>query len=281
MANFTAADVKRLREETDAPMMECQAALKEADGDFDKAKAILREKGKAAAAKRTDRSTAAGVVATAHAHDHKKVGVAVLECETDFVARNEGFIAVAQELAEIFLHNDPGSDPLAVKHGDKTVATIIEETVAKFRENCKLTAAAHLTTENHLASYVHHDKLKAYVVEVGGDAPANIKGDIGRQVAIQCVAFPPTFIAKDDVPQDKLASEIEIEKQRAINEGKPENIAENIAKGRVQKEWISREVLLEQPFYVEPSKTTGQHVKEAGQGATIVKFNGYRVGANA
>lgn len=281
MANFTAADVKRLREETDAPMMECQAALKEADGDYEKAKALLREKGKAAAAKRTDRSTAAGVVAVSHSADHQKIGIAVLECETDFVARNEGFIGVAEEIAEIFLHNDPGNDPLSIKHGDKTVGTIIEETIAKFRENTKLTAFAHVSSGSHLASYVHHDKLKAYVIEVGGDASVEIKGNVGRQVAIQCVAFPPEFLKKDDVPQDKLASELEIEKQRAINEGKPENIAENIAKGRVNKEWISRVVLTEQPFYKDPAKTVGQYLKEEGGNSEILSFLSFRVGGNS
>lgn len=279
MANFTAADVKRLREETDAPMMECQAALKEADGDFEKARAILREKGKAAAAKRTDRSTAAGVVAISMGEGHKRAGVAVLECETDFVARNEGFIAVANEIAEIFLHNDPGSDPLAVKHGEKTVAQIIEETIAKFRENTKLTAFGHLTTDSQLASYVHHDQLKGYVIDLAGTAAADILGNVGRQLAIQAVAFPPDYITKDQVPQDKIEAEIEIERQRAINEGKPENIAENIAKGRVQKEWLSKVVLMEQPFYKDAAKTVGQFVKEEG-GATVNNLWQYRVGGN-
>src|SRR5690348_9438432 len=100
MPNYTAQDVKKLREDTDAPMMECKAALDEADGDFEKAKQLLREKGKAAAAKRAGRSTAAGVVAFAPSEDGKTVGVVVLESETDFVARNEEFIAIAQSIAE-------------------------------------------------------------------------------------------------------------------------------------------------------------------------------------
>lgn len=277
--SFSFDDVKRLREMTDAPIMECKAALTEADGDFEKAKQILREKGQAAAAKRADRNTAAGVVAVAHSGDHKKAGVAVLECETDFVARNEGFIAVTAELAEVFLHNDPGTDGTAVKHGDKTVGTIVEETVAKFRENSKLTAAAHLASDNFLAVYVHHDNLKACIIELSGDADATTKGNIGRELAIQAVAFPPSYVSKDEIPAEDIAKEIDVEKQRAINEGKPENIAENIAKGRVQKEWLSKVVLLEQPFFRELSKTVGQFLKEEGKGVEVKAFHYYYVGA--
>src|SRR5271170_5893565 len=114
MANYTAQDVKKLREDTDAPMMECKAALDEADGDFDRAKNILREKGKAAAAKRADRSTAAGVVAFAASEDGKTVGGVVLESETDFVAKNEEFIALAKKIAGAYRDNAPGDAPLSV-----------------------------------------------------------------------------------------------------------------------------------------------------------------------
>jgi elongation factor Ts len=268
MANYTAQDVKRLREETDAPMMECKAALDEADGDFEKARNLLREKGKAAAAKRADRSTAAGVVALAHSHDHKVVGGVVLECETDFVARNEGFIAVAEELAEIFLHNQPGSDPTSVKHGDKDVKEIIEACVAKFRENTKLTNAVHLTSANHhFATYVHHDKMKAVVVEYDGEP--ELGGQAGRQVAIQSVAFPPEFVTKDEIPQAKLDAELEVETQRAINEGKPENIARNIAQGRINKEYLQKVVLLEQPYYKDPGIKVSQYLQQEAKGVSI------------
>lgn len=278
---YTAADVKRLREETDAPMMECKAALDEADGDFEKARNILREKGKAAAAKRADRSTAAGVVAVAHNHDHTVVGVVVLESETDFVARNEGFVAVAKELAEIFLHNDPGSDPLAVKHGDKTVSTIVEETVAKFRENTKVTKAARLETSNRFATYVHHDNMKAVVVEIAGEIESEIAGNVGRQVAIQAVAFPPEFIAKDEIPQSKIDTEMEVETQRAINEGKDPKIAANIARGRIEKEYLKKVVLLEQPFYRDPAVSVSHYIQSEGKGAKILRVVRFAVGEGA
>lgn len=278
---YTMADVKRLREETDAPMMECKAALEEADGDFEKAKNLLREKGKAAAAKKADRSTAAGVVAVAHSHEHDVVGAVVLECETDFVARNEGFIAIAKELAEVFLHNDPGTDPLAVKHGDKTVGEIVEETIAKFRENTKLTRAVKLTTPNRFATYVHHDNMKSVIVEIAGEVEPEIAGNVGRQVAIQAVAFPPEFISRDEISAEKIAAEMEVETQRAINEGKDEKIAANIAKGRIEKEYIKRVVLLEQPFYRDPAVSLNQYIQTEGKGAKIVKIVRLAVGEGA
>ena len=110
MAGYTAADVKKLREETDAPILEVKNALVEANGDYDRAKTILREKGRAATAKRADRATGAGVVAFAISNDKKRVGAVVLESETDFVAKNESFINLAQQMAKIFLNHEPGDE---------------------------------------------------------------------------------------------------------------------------------------------------------------------------
>jgi elongation factor Ts len=269
MANYTAADVKRLREETDAPMMECKQALEEAEGNYERAKEILREKGKAAAAKRVDRATSEGVVAVATHHDHKSLGGVVLECETDFVARNEDFIAIAQELAEVFLHNDPGSNPLAIKHGDKTVGEIIEGTIGKIRENIRISKAVRIASSNRLASYVHHDRKKAVVVELAGDASNAMEA--ARAVAIQSVAFPPEFLTRDQVPKEFIEKEIATETQRAINEGKDEKIAQGIAQGRVNKEFMKRVVLLEQPFYKDQTKSVFDFLKEEAKngGGTI------------
>ncbi|MBI1755972.1 MAG: translation elongation factor Ts [Fimbriimonas ginsengisoli] len=274
-ATYTALAVKRLREETDAPMMECKTALEEAGGDFEKAKNILREKGKAAAAKRADRSTAAGVVAIAVSADGRTAGAAVLECETDFVARNEGFLATAQQLAAAFLASDPGAEPLKAKAGGKTVGEVIVEAVGKIRENIRLSKAVHLSTANRFATYIHHDKLKGTIVEVAGEGDQAL--ETGRQIAIQAVAFPPEVISKDEIPQSKIDAEMEVETQRAINEGKDEKIAKNIAMGRINKEYLKRVVLLEQPFYRDPAISVGQYLKEHG-GATIVGFTRLAVG---
>ena len=265
MANYTAQDVKKLREETDAPMMECKGALDEADGDYEKAKNLLREKGKAAAAKRTDRSTAAGVVAIALSDDSKTAGAIVLESETDFVARNVDFIAIAQQIAEIYRDN--------VTVDEAQIKEIVEGAVAKIRENIKVTRGVRVTSENPISSYVHHDRTKGALVLCTGEF-----NDAVRKVAIQVVAFPPDVLKKEDLSQEKLNEEVEIETQRAINEGKDEKLARNIAQGRVNKEFIKRAVLLEQPFYVDPSKSIAQFLAEEAKGTTLTSFEYLAVG---
>lgn len=266
MANYTAADVKRLREDTDAPMMECKAALDEADGDFEKAKAILREKGKAAAGKRAGRATSAGVVAFSANADASAVGGVILECETDFVARNEDFIALAQQMADLVLDGKTADD---LQH-------MAEEAVAKIRENIKVAKAVRLTGQS-IATYVHHDRTKGTAIVLEGEIA---DAEAVRKVAVHAAAFPPEVINKEELSQEKLDAEIEIETQRAMNEGKPENIARNIAQGRVNKEFIKSAVLMEQPFYLDPSKTVGQYLSEVAKGVKVVGFENMIVGQN-
>lgn len=274
MANYTAADVKRLREETDAPMMECKQALDEADGDFDRAKQVLREKGKAAAAKRADRSTAEGAVALVTSADGKTVGGVVLECETDFVANTEEFVALAKTIAEAYRDKGVGADPLAVAIGPKTVKELIEEAVGKIRENIRVAKAIQLKASGKVETYVHHDRKKGAAVVFDGSG-----GEEARKVAIQVVSAPPDVVSKDQLAQEVLDKEFETEKHRAMNEGKPENIAENIARGRVNKEFVKSKVLLEQPFYLDPAKTVGQYVGEIKAGS-VTEFVYLAVGAN-
>jgi elongation factor Ts len=256
---YTAADVKKLREETDAPMMECKAALDEADGNLERAKEILREKGKAAAAKRVGRSTSAGVVAFAASPDNLIVGGVVVESETDFVARNEEFIGIVQSIAELV------RDGEAVD-GEK-IKGLIEGAVAKIRENIKVTKSVRIAEGKPVLTYTHHDRTKGAAVVIDGDAVEELK-----KVAIQVVSLPPEVLSKDQLSADKIAKQIEIEVQRAINEGKDPKMAENIAKGRVNKEFVKEAVLLEQPFYLDPKKSVGQYVAEVGKGATVVDF---------
>ncbi len=265
----------RLRGETDAPVMECKQALEEADGDFERAKQLLREKGKAAAAKRADRSTAEGGVAISASADGKTVGGVVLECETDFVANTDEFIALAQTIADAYRDNGVGTDPLAVTSGGKTVKELTEEAVGKIRENIRVAKAIQLKTSGAIETYVHHDRTKGAVVVFDGPG-----GEAARKVAIQVVSAPPDVVSKDQLSQDVLDREFETEKQRAINEGKPENIAENIARGRVNKEFVKSKVLLEQPFYLDPAKTVGQYLQEIKAGS-VTEFVYLAVGAHS
>lgn len=268
---ISAADVKRLRDETDAPMMECKGALEEAGGDFDKAKNILREKGKAAAAKRAERTTAAGVVAIAASDDGKAVGAVVLESETDFVAKNPDFIEIAKGLAAKFLETDPGADPNSVPG----VREAVEGAVAKIRENIKIAKAVRVQSSNPIATYVHHDNTKGMIITFTEGDGAH---EAVRKVAVHATAFPPEVVRKDQLSQERLAKELEIEFQRALNEGKPENIAKNIAEGRVNKEFVKTAVLLEQPFYMDNSRSVSQYLSQEGLGAQVEDFTYLAVG---
>ena len=201
---YTALDVKRLREETDAPMMECKAALEEADGDFERAKEILREKGKAAAQKRAGRSTSAGVVAVSSSPDGKVFGGVVVECETDFVARNEDFIAIAQQIADLVRDSENVDEAMLTE--------IVESAVAKIRENIKITRKVRVAEGKPVLTYVHHDKTKGAAVVIDGEASEEL-----RKVAIQVVASPPEVLNKEELSAEKLAKQMEIEVQRAIN----------------------------------------------------------------
>lgn len=259
MANYTAADVKKLREETDAPMMECKTALDEADGDFEKAKQILREKGKAAAAKRADRATSEGVVAVAASDDGMTLGAVVVESETDFVAKNEDFIAMCNEMAEKV--RDGSGD-------EATLKQMAEDAVAKIRENIQVTKSLRLTGPDHVAYYVHHDRKSGAIVTYTGDAHA----EAVRQVAIHATAMRPHVVSKDQLSQELLDQEYQTQLTRALNEGKPQNIAENIAKGRVNKEFIKEAVLLEQAYYADTSKTVNEHLAQNAKGAAITNL---------
>lgn len=273
MAGYTAADVKKLRDETDAPMMECKSALEEAGGDYERAKEILREKGKAAAGKKAGRATTAGVVAFALSTDGKTVGGVVVESETDFVSKNPEFVTMAQEVADYV--RDHGA-PAGVAMDDPKMKEFAENIVAKFRENVQISKAIRFTSDNPIHTYVHHDKTKGTVVLAEGE---NAGSEAVRKVAVQAAAFPPEVVNKEELPQEKLDAEIEIETKRAIEEGKDEKIARNIAQGRVNKEYIKKVVLLEQPFYIDPSKSVAQYLAEEAKGAKISSFVYLAVGA--
>lgn len=274
MAEFTAKDVMKLREETDAPMMECKQALGEASGDYEKAKQILREKGKAAAGKKAGRATSAGVVAVSATDDSKTVGVAVVESETDFVAKNPDFVKMAQDVADYVRDNGGSDNPME----DAKFKDMAGDIVAKFRENIQITKAEQIKSDNPIATYVHFDNTKGAVVVSEGE---NAGSEAVRKVAVHIVSAPPEVISKEDLSQEMLDRELEIETQRAINEGKDEKIARNIAQGRVNKEYVKRAALLEQGFYAEPSKSVGQHMAENAKGTKITKFVYLAVGQGA
>ena len=270
MAGYTAADVKKLRDLTDAPMMECKSALEEAGGDFERAKEILREKGKASAGKKAGRATSAGALAFASSEDGHKVAAAYVESETDFVANNENFVAMVQAIADWVLVNGTADEAKKKELGD--------EIIAKFRENCVVTTAELLNADAPIRTYVHHDRTKGALVFSTGE---NAGSEPIRKIAVHIVSNPPEVTTKEELSQEKLDAEFKIELERALQEGKPQNIAENIAKGRINKEFIKQVVLLEQPVYIDPSKTVGQFVAGEAKGTTVTGFRYFAAGQGA
>jgi elongation factor Ts len=270
MANFSAADVKKLRELTGAGMMDCKKALEESDGDFDKAVEVLRVKGAAKAAKRgAEREASAGLVAHAP-------GVLVeLKCETDFVAKGEDFVATAQRIA------DAGSAAKAadvealksVSLGDQTVGEVVEGLAISIGEKIEL--GQYVYFDGPVVAYMHKRAADlppavGVLVEYDGDA------DAARSAAMQVAAMRPQYLTREEVPADVVAKEREIGAATAREEGKPEQIVDKIAEGRLNG-FFKEVVLLEQASVTENKKTVKAVLDESG--TTLKRFARFEVGA--
>jgi elongation factor Ts len=271
MANITAADVKRLRDLTSAGMMDSKKALEEADGDFDKAVEILRVKGSAKAAKRgAERTASAGLVAAS--------GTALVElnCETDFVAKSDEFVAAAQQIADAAAEAKPADAEAlkAAKLGDSTVGEVVEGLAVKIGEKIELGRVA--VFEGPVATYMHRraaDLPPAVGVLVeyeGGDA------DAARGAAMQIAAMRPQYVSRDEVPADIVAKEREIAEATAREEGKPEQALPKIVEGRLNG-FFKDVALLDQPSVQESKKSVKAVLDEAG--VTVKRFARFEVGA--
>lgn len=273
---ISAADVKRLREATGVGMMDCKKALAEAEGDFDKAVDLLRTKGQATAAKRAGKTAAEGTVIVKV--DGAKGVVLELNCETDFVARNEDFLALAGTLADQVLSNGPSDvDALAGLEVDgKAVKAMVEETTGTVGEKIVVRRFAHMDAgDGFLQDYIHGNGRIGVLVQLSGQASDEAKAEVARDVAMQVAAMRPTFLSPDDVPEDERARELEVQKARVLEEGKPENMVEKIANGRMNK-YFSEVCLLKQPFVKENKKSVEKVVEEAG--LKVVAFHRFEVG---
>ena len=276
MANFTAADVKRLREQTAAGMLDCKKALEEADGDFDAAVELLRLKGAKDVSKRAGRTAANGLV-TAEL-DGTEAGVLLeLNCETDFVAKTDVFQAVAEQIASTALQHRP-ADRLAllaleIRPGT-TVQQHIDEASAALKEKLELGRYA-LLEGGYIATYLHKSDpaLPPTVgVLVQLDKPS---AEAGKDVAHQVAAMRPQYVTRDQVPSDVVEKERAIMEQITRDEGKPEQAIGKIVEGRLNA-FFKDIVLTEQPFVREPKKTIKQIL--ADQGVTVRAFARFQVG---
>ncbi|KAB1442396.1 translation elongation factor Ts [Pseudodesulfovibrio senegalensis] len=249
---ITAAMVKELREKTGAGMMDCKKALVESDGDHEKAVVYLREKGLAKAAKKAGRATSEGIVANFIAADGKSGALVELKCETDFVAKNEDFRAFADKLAE----KVAGMDVTAGNADDLGDAADVTDLIAKLGENMGVGRFAKLTTDGKLGLYIHsNNKIGVLVDMKGGD------DELSKDIAMQVAAANPVCLVPDELPQENLEKEKAIYLKQAMDEGKPEEIAQKIVMGRLNK-YYKEVCLTEQPFIKEDKKSIKQLLKE-------------------
>lgn len=256
--SISAADVKRLREETGVGMMDCKRALEEANGDFQAAIELLRKKGQKVAAKRADRDAKEGVVAVATSDDKATAVIVEVNSETDFVARNEEFVSFADKLAGLALNAKVADRDafLALDfEGGRTIEQALIDMTGKIGE--KIDVRRVMTVETNggeVVGYVHPGAKLAVLVEMAGE------GDLqatGRDVAMQAAAMNPLAATRDEIPADVQEKEMEIGREAARLEGKPEQILDKIATGKLER-FFKDNVLVEQPFVKDSSMTVKQ-----------------------
>ncbi|WP_416900652.1 translation elongation factor Ts [Micromonospora echinospora] len=273
MSNFTAADVKKLRDLTGAGMMDSKKALTEAEGDFDKAIEILRVKGAKDVGKRAGRTAANGLVA------HSGKALLELNCETDFVAKNDAFIALAQQLVEHGERSDAATaeELLATTIDGKSVADLVQEQSAKIGEKLVLNRFAKV--DGTIAVYLHRKSQDlppavGVLVEYTGKSDEAADSD-ARAVAMQIAAMRPKYLSRDEVPADVVESERRIAEQTAREENKPEAALPKIVEGRVNA-FFKDYVLVEQASVADNKKTVKQVLAEAG--IEVTRFVRFEVG---
>ncbi len=282
---FTAQDVKNLRETTGCGMMDCKKALTEADGNFEKAIELLREKGLSAAAKKASRIAAEGIVC-AILDSEKKVGVVIeVNSETDFVAKNATFVQFVEDCARTVSNENP-ADVTAllacpIAGGTGTVEEALREKILTIGENLKIRRFTRY--EGNVETYVHGGGRIGVMVkfEVEGTPDASAFETYAKDVAMQVAAANPTYLNKEAVPAETIAKEKEILTVQAMNEGKPANIAEKMVMGRINK-YYKEVCLLEQPYIkdgdISVQKFTDNTAKELGVKIKVVDFVRYEKG---
>jgi elongation factor Ts len=271
MAKITAAEVNKLRKHTGTGMMDCKKALVEAEGDFDKAIAILRKKGQKVAEKRSDRDTNEGVVVAGATEDSSYAAIITLNCETDFVAKNDDFIAVAKSILTIALNEKPESieDLRAAKFdGAMSVSEKLIEEVGKIGEKIQLSyfdvvAAAETVAYNHPG----YQTATIVALNQNNDAAAAA----GRNVAMQIAAMNPIALDEANVSDEVKARELEIGRELALKEGKPEAILDKIAQGKLQK-YYKDNTLLNQQYFVDNKISVKAYLQSVNKDLTVTDF---------
>ena len=285
MANISAQLVKELREMTGAKMMDCKKALVQTEGDIEKAIEFLREKGLADAAKKSGRVAAEGIVKTYISEDKKKGSVVEFNCETDFVAANDEFIAFADRLAEMAVETGAENVEALLNEkfdGETTVSDALKALIAKLGENMTVRRFTRFAIENGVVkSYIHGGGRIGVLVELACDTASDVLDEVAKEVCMQIAAANPLFLSEDQVDAASIEKEKEIYRVQALNEGKPENIVEKMVEGRIKK-YYKEVCLLDQLWVKDNDKTIAKFLaeksKEVGSPISITRFVRYERG---
>jgi elongation factor Ts len=279
---ITASQVNELRQKTGAGMMDCKKALTEAEGDFEKAIDILRKKGAAVAAKRAEKSANEGLVVLKISDDKKTGVIAEINCETDFVAKSDDFIKLADSVLDTVYTQQPANkEDLLSKN--VSLNNLVNDVMGKVGEKIEISRfAIEKTTDGVVAGYIHlGSKLGVLVKFEGANSGSDELAEIGKDIAMQVAAMKPICVYRDEVPKDLIEKEIDIYKELARKEGKPEQILEKIATGKINK-FYQENCLVEQAFIKDNTKSVNDLIKDFntkhGSTAKIVLFRRFHLG---
>ena len=269
MAQIKAAEVQKLRKMTGAGMMDCKKALVEAEGDFDKAVEVIRERGKAIASKREERDATEGCTLAGANADNTRGVIVAINCETDFVAKNEDFIKLTKSVLELAIEKAP-ADLEALKaldFGGATVAEKVAEQSGVIGEKVELTCYEVIEAP-YVSSYIHAGNKLTTIVAFN---KAIAEAQMGRDVAMQVAAMSPVSVDKDDVAPEVVESELKIGREQARQEGKPENLLDKIAQGKLGK-FYKENTLLNQDFVKESKMSVKQYLQTADKELVATSF---------
>ncbi len=278
---ISAADVNKLRQMTGAGMMDCKKALTEAEGDFDKAIEILRKKGQKVSASRSDRDAKEGSVFVKTSADNKEAVLIALNCETDFVGKNEEFLNLGKLIVETAFNTKPATKEalLAEKAGDLTLNDKIVELIGKIGEKIEISEYIRMTGEA-VVPYIHAGSKLGVLVSlkgVNGKDVTPIAIGAGKDVGMQIAAMNPVAVDESQVDKSVIEKEMEIAKAQILAEGKPENMVEKIAQGKLNK-FFKESTLLPQAFVKDSSKSVAQYLDSVSKGLTVAEFKRVSIG---
>ena len=274
MANITAAEVNKLRQATGAGMMDCKKALVEAEGDYDKAIEVLRKKGQKVAANRADRESAEGVAIAKVNADNSRGVIISLNCETDFVAKNESFIQLAEDFADLAMNVNSKEELLSKDYKGITVQDKLTEQTGVIGEKIEIGDFRTLEAP-FVGSYIHAGNKIAVLTGLSGKS--DNAEEIAKNVSMQAAAMNPVALNEEGVDQSVIEKEIEIAKDQLRQEGKPEDMLDNIAKGKI-KRFFKDNTLVNQDYIKDSKMSVSEYVKSEDANLKVVAFERVALG---